>query len=769
MTRRTLLAASTAAPGALALGGAAAKSLAPSAPNPRRIPRAAARQDGKRPIENLDTARLPAPGMNMPASVSFSPDGTQLTYLVSEDSSLVQQLWAYDIAAGTETILLGIPEDATPGEHDFGFWEQMFRERQRNYTFGVTSYAWGDTGAVLMARRMGEVLVRIGDAWITLPDSRDWADPQISPDETHIAFVHDGEVHVLDLADPYGAPRRLTDDASPTDPMGDQPITNGLAEYWVQEELGRTTGLWWSPDSSRLLFAQADASAVPRYVIPHQGIPAVSFETTRYARPGDPIARVRLGMVPAAGGEVQWLTEPDDRGYLLRADWTPDGQLVTQWLTRDNTSIILRRIDPMTGESVALFTETLKPWVTATDDLRFIREPGGESSDYRILWSSERSGWRELYLYDRDGAELAQVTDGDVRIDGVSAVDARDGWVAVTGWKETPLESQLYRVPLAGGPAEQLTDGPGTHTTAFGAGKTLLADRRHSAAEPPTLTIRERGGKTIGTVATIPDPLLDELDLVPPEFVEIPAEDGSIMYGALYRPRGLAAGKKAPVIIAAYGGPGSQRVTDGWTATSDLRPEALGEQGFLVLKLDNRGTARRGREWETITYQRSGEIELRDQLTGVEWLAANVPEADTGRVGIYGWSYGGYMTLLALSRAPEVFKVGAAGSPAVDWHEYDAPYTERYFGLPQDHPEVYTTTSALTDAPNITGKLLLNHGMIDENVHFRHSARLVNEALNPAGVDYEFLVFPEQRHHLRSESDRLVYENRAMAMLTDNL
>jgi dipeptidyl-peptidase 4 len=283
------------------------------------------------------------------------------------------------------------------------------------------------------------------------------------------------------------------------------------------------------------------------------------------------------------------------------------------------------------------------------------------------------------------------------------------------------------------------------------------------------VVIRELGGDEIGEIPPIPDPLLEELDLVPPEFVEVPAEDGSIMYGALYRPRGLAPGERAPVVVAVYGGPQSQRVTDSWAETADLRPEALAERGFVVFKLDNRGTGRRGRAWETITWMRPTEIELRDQLAGVRWLGDNVPEADTSRVGIYGWSYGGYMTLAALAKAPEVFTVGAAGSPGVVWEEYDAPYTERYYGMPGENRENYEQASALTWAGAIQGKLLLNHGLIDENVHFRHTGRLVNEVLNPAGVDYDLLLFPEQRHHLRSESDRLVYENRVLAFLAEHL
>ena len=223
-------------------------------------------------------------------------------------------------------------------------------------------------------------------------------------------------------------------------------------------------------------------------------------------------------------------------------------------------------------------------------------------------------------------------------------------------------------------------------------------------------------------------------------------------------PRHLAPGAQAPVIVSAYGGLGVQRVVNGWGMTADLRPQALTERGFLVFMLDNRGSARRGLAFEAVVNRSLGDVEVRDQVAGVRWLAAHVPEADSTRVGIYGWSYGGYLSLMCLARAPEVFAAAVVGAPVTDWAGYECCYTERYMGQPQAEPEAYRQSAVMTHAANIRGALLLIHGLVDENVHFRHTGRLLQESLIPLGIAYEQVVLPEERHMVRREADRRLLE-----------
>ena len=728
----------------------------------------------KRPITVEDIARLPAVGTNAPAAIQFAPDGKTITYLFSPDNTLVQELWAFELETGNERALLTVPENPPPSETDFSFAESIRRERLRQYALGVTDYAWGDNGKVLMAQRQGEVLVRDGleGDWRALPGSHDWIDPQLSPDETMIAFALAGEVHVLSLADPGATPRQLTFDASVADVYGDRPRTNGIAEYVAQEELGRLSGFWWSPDSSRIVFAQADSTAVPRFLISHSGTQAVEVESHRYPFAGSPNSAVRLGVIPVTGGEPVWLSLGDGANvYLARVDWTPDGMVVVQMLSRDQKHLAFRRFNPVSGATETLWEDHVEPWANVSDDLRFVHAPDAPKEAYHILWSSERSGWRELYLSDRDGGLVRQLTNRDAYIDGVATVAAANGWLAFHGWRESPLERQLFRQPLAGGAVEPLTTQPGIHRSTFSPDQQSFVDLFDAAATPPAATLRDLDGNELARLqaSATPDPLLEELDLVPPEFVHVTAEDGTTLHGSIYRPRGLEPRQKAPVVVNVYGGPGVQRVVNSWAMTADLRPQALTERGYLVFVLDNRGTARRGLAFEAAVDRHLGALEVRDQVTGVRWLADNVAEADVARVGIYGWSYGGYMSLMCLARHPDVFQAAAAGGPVTDWTEYDSCYTERYMGLPSENPDGYHESSVLTHAADIRGALLLIHGPIDENVHFRNTGRLMQEVLLSAGIPFAEITFPEERHHLRRAVDRVWLERSVLDFLQHNV
>jgi dipeptidyl-peptidase-4 len=411
----------------------------------------------------------------------------------------------------------------------------------------------------------------------------------------------------------------------------------------------------------------------------------------------------------------------------------------------------------------------VEPWVNLTDDLRFVRHPDAAVDDYRILWTSEREGPRRIYLYDRDGALLQTLDTGDLFIDGVDSVDAAGGCVYVEGWRATPLEKQLFRVALDGGEVEQLTAEEGWHGCVLSPDHAAYADSFSSLTVPPRVTLRSIDGREIARLQTSapPDPRIAALGLQPPELVTVLSRDGEVLYGALYRPPDLARGAKAPVIVTVYGGPHVQTVQNNWGTTARLRAQYLASEGYIVFALDNRGSSRRGLAFEGRIAEHMGELEVEDQVDGVRWLAT-LPEVDAERVGVYGWSYGGYMTLMCMARAPELFKTGVSGAPVTDWDGYDTHYTERYMATPDTNAEGYRESSVLTHAGSIRGKLLLVHGMIDENVHFRHSARLVTELIGQ-NVPYELMVFPEERHSPRREEDRVYMERRIAEFFEQNL
>lgn len=719
-----------------------------------------------------DVAHYPLPGTNAPVSPAFSADSRYVTYLYSPDNTLTRELWCYDRRSGREFRLL---EPAGGGDSDqtVSREEALRRERQRQLASGVTAYAWSEQGNTLLVPMRGDLFVKRGveGELRQVTQGGGCIDPRLNRDGSMAAFVKDGELYALDLAADGARPVRLTLDAAPAGGFGDRPVTNGLAEFVAQEEMGRSAGFWWSPDGAAIAFEQVDNTPVPLFVIAHPGTEAPDIEAHRYPFAGQANARVRLAVVPARGGDVRWLDLGADADiYLARVDWTPDGFMLVQVESRDQTRLEVRRIDARTGEATVLWTDEVHPWVNLTDDLRFVREPDASADAYTILWSSERDGDRNLYLYDRDGGLIRRLTHGEFFIDRVRAVDAAGGWVYVEGWRGTPLESHLFRVPLAGGDAERMTRGNGFHTVVVAPDARCFVDLASSARETPTATVRGIDAEETFRLqgSAVPDPRLAVLDLAPPRFVRLAARDGAALYGALFLPPDLAPGAKAPVIVSVYGGPHVQVVQDAWRITASMRAQYLAHAGFIVLSLDNRGSARRGLAFEAAVSRNMGDIEVEDQVDGARWLAANVPEADTDRVGVYGWSYGGYMALMCLLRAPEAFKAAVAGAPVTAWDGYDTHYTERYMGTPANNPEGYRRSNVMSHIANLRGALMLVHGMIDENVHFRHTGRLIT-ALIEQGKPYEVQLYPEERHSPRREEDRVFMEERIARFFMRNL
>jgi dipeptidyl-peptidase-4 len=413
-----------------------------------------------------------------------------------------------------------------------------------------------------------------------------------------------------------------------------------------------------------------------------------------------------------------------------------------------------------------LLLENLEPWINLHNDLRFVESSG------EFTWSSERTGFRHLYLYAPDGKLIRQLTSGDWPAEATVALDEKRRQLYFVGWKESPLGRHLYRVSLDGGEAEQLTVGSGIHSVVIAPDFSSFVDSRDARTEPPTIEVVNLSDRT--TKSSLHSPTDLSVDFPPPELHSFRTSDGVELFAAIYRPQSPPAragerqnGGLAPVIVSVYGGPGPQMVNDSWAQTVDLRAQLLAQHGFVVLKVDNRGSARRGLAFEAPIARRMGQIEVRDQVEGVRWLET-LGFADISRVGIYGWSYGGYMTLMALLTAPDVFKAGVAGAPVTFWEGYDTAYSEKFMDTPQENADGYRLGSPLTHASKLRGKLLVIHGMIDENVHFRHTARMM-QAFIDAGKPFDTLLYPNERHMPRSEHDRIDMERRILEFFQRSL
>ena len=697
-----------------------------------------------RTVDATAAARLPAPGTVAPGSFAFTPDGQSLTYLKAESASLSRVLWKVDVAGG-EPKVIARPPGSGDTDANVSKEEALRRERQRLRDTGITQ--------VIRAKKTDVAIIPLGGDLYVLKDSAGplerltdhkspEIDPQPSDDGSKVAFVRENELFVLDV----GSKRQtqLTRGSA-------EGLTHGLAEFMAQEEMGRATGFWWSPDGSKIAYQETDERQIPLYSIVHQG-GDYSIETHRYPFPGAANAKVRLGVVAASGGETRWLTVPsavDEDYYLARVDWEDPSHLLVQYLSRDQHSLGLWRYDLAKPDPTRLIDEWATTWVNLHDDLRTVAGPG------EILWSSERSGFRHLELHDHAGQLIRDLTPGPGAVDAVEHLDANRREVWFSGWSGSPLERQLYRVSLDGGPVRQVTTESGAHRAVVSKDGETVVDTFNSRSRPPVTRLTSRDGRIMATLddAALSDSRVNEFQLTPPEIVRFTGQDGVELFGAYYAPKSKRLGAKAPLIVMLYGGPHVQYVSEAWSMTADMTAQFLSGRGFAVWKMDNRGAARRGHPFEAAINRNLGSLEVADQAEGVAYVARTRPEVDTSRVGVTGSSYGGYMTLRCLTQAPTVFKAGVSSAPVTDWDGYDTCYTERYMGTPENNAEGYKASSVLGAVDRLQGELMIVHGMVDENVHFRHTARLVS-ALIAANKRFRMLPLPEDRHSSRKEEGR---------------
>jgi dipeptidyl-peptidase-4 len=716
---------------------------------------------GDVPVEEV--AKLPPPGAAIPTAIAFSPDDTAVTFLHSADASLRRELYAVDVATGRRSLVLA-PAEGGDTEETLSPEEKLRRERRRDLGVGVTTYAWSEEGDLLLVPLQGAVHVKngIGGTWRQLVadagagDDADHPtlDPRPSRDGSAVAFVRDAEVYVVDAGG--GDPVQVTAGARAVG------RTNGLAEFIAQEEMGRATGYWWSRDGRYLAFAEVDETHIPPFRIGHLGTARPAEEEHRYPFAGHDNAVVRLGVVPCTGGAPVWLDLGGADRYLARVHWLPDGAIAAEVEHRDQHTLELYRYDPTTGHRTLLLTEKSDIWINLHDGFRPLDDGG-------FLWLSERSGFRHIYRHDDSGAPLAQLTDGEWMVDGLAAVDEAAGVVWFTATKDGPRQRHLYSVALGGGAMLRVTREPGTHHVVIDHGRRRFVDVHSSAAAPPSATLRDlQSGETLYELHASDDPRIGALGLEAPELAEFTTGDGTTLHAALYHPDSQQFGMGPhPLVVSVYGGPHAQLVVDEWRATASMRAQHLRSRGFLVAVIDNRGSARRGLAFEGSIGGRLGHLEVQDQVAGVRWLVER-GLVDASRVGIYGWSYGGYMALMCLAQAPDVFKAAVAGAPVTHWDGYDTHYTERYMGMPDDNVDGYEHSSVMHHVAGIRGQVLLVHGLLDENVHFRHTARLVN-AMIAARVPYDLLLFPDERHSPRRVADRVYMEERISAFFTANL
>jgi dipeptidyl-peptidase 4 len=688
--------------------------------------------------------------LGLPVSPQLTPDGAYVIFLRASARDPVQRLFELNVQTGQERELLTPAQLLGSSEELLSPEEKARRERARISARGFTHFQLSKDGSLLLVTLSGQLhVVERSTLKVTPLPGANWIDPRFSPDGKFVAACAKGELHVIEIATREA--RQLTRGATDT-------ISHGTAEFIAQEEMDRREGYWWSPDSTKIAFQKTDESSVEiRYIadpLHPESAPAKFF----YPRAGSENARVTLGVINRDGGEPVWINWNATRyPYLARVHWARDGAPLTILLqNRAQQEQVLLEVDPATGNTRKLLQENDSAWLELDSSNKLPHWlPGAQE----FLWTTERGGSWQVELRKRDGSFVRAVTPKDFSYRSFVGFSPLDAAVYVRGGYD-PREVHLWRFSLGEAPAKQMTDEKGQHDAVFSKDFRRhvlvyeLADGRSGAR------VRESDGRTVAELKSEAEQPRDWPKVEFAKTKTVPVFDAAII-----RPKNFVAGRKYPVILNVYAGPSVKRVIA--VSRGYFPDQWMADQGYIVVRIDNRGTPWMGREWSRAVRGNLIDVAMEDQISGLKALAEAYPEMDLSRVGVTGWSFGGYFAAMATIRRPDVFRAGVAGAPVITWENYDTHYTERYLGLPQENPNAYKVSSVLTYAEQLQRPLLLIHGMTDDNVYFQHTLQLA-DALFRAGKHYELL--PLLGTHMVTEPNiRLQQQRRIMNFFAQHL
>ncbi len=694
---------------------------------------------------------LYAPERNPSASpgnpLAWSPDGERFVYRQGDE------LRIYNIPGLTSRSLTATQPMADAAKHaDNEAPEPGARPDSRPNTW---TNRRANGGAVEWSPAEGKILYTTGGdlfwidvakgEWIQLTKTAATEhDAKLSPDGRSVAFERDYDLYVLEIES--RKERRLTSG-------GSAELRNGALDWVYPEELSLGTAYWWSPDAKSVAYLQFDVATEP--LVPHSDLLGIRpvYEPQRYPQAGENNPRVRLGVVSSKGGKTKWMEVGDTvREFLIgRVAWTPDSEkLYVIRTTRLQDRLELLAYDADGGGPKVVLEESAPDWVNMQEAPQFLSD-GAE-----FLWLSENQapgteseGFRHLYLFRADGSDKRALTQGPWEVTTVNGINKEGTKVFFTSSEVSPLERQLYVISLDNRDKRQLSKGAGTHSARMGPQAKYYLDTYSSVDSPPLTTLhignnRSRFGEQIGIYRPADRSVLEEYEILPTEFVRFDTAEGVPLDARLIRPANFDPARKYPAVVQVYGGPHAQSVRNAWAGLS--MDQVLAHAGFVVWQVDNRGSAGRGHAFESPVNRHLGVVELQDQVKGVEYLIS-LGFVDPERIGITGWSYGGFMTLNALLNAPATFAAGVAGAPVTDWRNYDTIYTERYMGLPtaDDNLSGYVETSMVEAAGNLEGDLLVLHNLEDDNVLIQNTVQLIN-ALERADKIFDMTLYTQKTH-----------------------
>ncbi len=563
---------------------------------------------------------------------------------------------------------------------------------------------------------------------------------KFSPDGSKLGFVRGNNIYYIDLA--QGVENQLTTD-------GTEHLINGKFDWVYEEEFDISDGWAWSPDGASIAYWQLDENRVPEYHMIDFMTKRSEVETMRYPKAGDTNSIVRIGTVSLKTKKTVWMDiGKEEDVYIPRMQWFPDGKrLLIQRLNRLQNKLEFLEANIESGKSSVLLTEESKTWIEEGYEA-FLLKSGKQF--FRI---SDKDGYAHIFLVDLVTKKTTQITKGEWEVEGISGIDEDRQVIYFTASVKTPIERHFYSIRYDGTGMKQLTAEGFTHSPNLAPDEQNFLDTYSNTNMPPKIEVVSTDGKKNQIVEENMNLSIVDLHLAPEEFFQISTSDGVTLNASMIKPPDFNQAQKYPLLIYIYGGPNSQNVVNSWGGSTDLWHRMLAQKGYVVVRIDGRGTGKRGKIFRDIVYRNLGKWEVNDQCEGVKYLISR-SFIDSTRVGIWGWSYGGYMAVSSILRANQTFKTAVAVAPVTDWHLYDDIYTERYMGLPAENPEGYKESSALSYVDQLRGNLLIVHGTTDDNVHWQNTMQLV-DALQKAGKHFDIQFYVNKNHSIAGGNTRV--------------
>ena len=705
------------------------------------------------PVSYEDVAKRPPPGTSTWIAPTFSTNELSMYFLFPKEDQTQLSLFRLNLPDGD------IQEISLPNmtQRETTLEEDLRRQRLRVAFEGVTSFEVLDLvdHDLLLVNLAGYYFVIDP---VTAKVIQDLSSYRISnashvPLSTKIAAVSENQLITIDI---FSGHTEIV--ARPSKPH----YKVAVAEYVAQEELDRLEGYWFSKNGRHVAYCEVDETHIPQFPITHVASKDCYVEYHRYPFVGKANANVTVYVVTATGNLIRKIATPPELEYVSYVKWLDDETLLIQYLNRFQSIQKVFTFSISTDTLTALYCEEIHPWINAKGEYLPL-------DDATLVTTSERSGHRHLCII-RDGT-LTQLTTGDFDVLEILSVDKVKKCAYLLTNFDSPLQQNIQRFDFAANViSKPLTIGEGLREVTVSNSQRWIVERFNNLVTSARINIYEV--TETGTLhlleqsQPLPNVTLKDLGVSAPQLLTVPLDNGEVMYGALYLPPdGITTGR--PVVLEVYGGPHFQMVKNGWHESVDMQAQLLAQNNIVVAKFDNRGSFGRGKAFEAPIFRSIGTVELEDQIAGLQYVHENF-KTDRDRVGVFGWSYGGFMTLSLLAKKPDLFRVGVAGAPVVDFSLYDTAYTERYMHTPGTNPEGYANASILNYIKDIKTPCLIVHGLTDENVHFRNTAQLIEEALQ-CDVNIELMLLPEARHMPTSHASRYALAKKRTQFLVESL